>query len=65
MIKKLSLVDREFQVGDHVLLKLQPYAQSSLVNSSYPKLSYKFYGPYKVVEHIGKAGYKLDLPSES
>jgi hypothetical protein len=58
-------VDREFQEGDQVLLKLQPYAQSSLVNRSYPKLSYKFYGPYKVLARIGKTTYKLDLPSES
>jgi hypothetical protein len=56
---------REFQEGDQVLLKLQPYDQSSLVNRPYPKLSYKFYGPYKVLARIGKAAYKLDLPPES
>jgi hypothetical protein len=47
--------DREFQVGEHVLLKLQPYAQSSLVNRPFSKISYKFFGPYKVIERIGKA----------
>jgi hypothetical protein len=49
--------DREFSVGDRVLIKLQPYAQSSLVNRPYPKILYKFYGPYKILEHIGKAAY--------
>jgi hypothetical protein len=58
-------IDREFQVGDQVLLKLQPYVQSSLVNRQFPKLSYKYFGPYSALERIGKAAYKLALPSES
>jgi hypothetical protein len=35
--------DREFVVGEQVLLRLQPYAQSSVVNMPYPKISYKFF----------------------
>jgi hypothetical protein len=57
-------VDREFQVGEKVMLKLQPYAQTSLVNRPYPKLAYKFYGPYTVVHRVGKTTYMLDLPSD-
>lgn len=49
--------DHEYQVGEMVLLKLQPYAQSSLVNRPFPKLAFKYFGPYKVVERIGKAAY--------
>ena len=41
--------DVHFQVGDKVLLKLQPYAQSSLVNRPYPKLAKKYYGPYTIL----------------
>jgi translation initiation factor IF-1 len=37
--------DVEFSVGDQVLLKLQPYTQSSIANRPYPKLSNKFFGP--------------------
>lgn len=57
--------DREFQVGDQILLKLQPYAQHSVFNRPYPKLSLKYYGPYKVLKRIGKTAYKLELPAEA
>ena len=45
--------DIEFQVGDQVLLKLQPYTHSSVANRPFPKLSYKYFGPYLVTECIG------------
>jgi hypothetical protein len=52
-------------VGDVVLLKLQPYAQSSMVNRPCPKIAYKFYGSYTILEKVGAATYKLDLPEGS
>lgn len=57
--------DREFQVGEMVLLKLQPHVQSSVVNRPYPKLDFKYLGPYKVLDRIGKAAYRLELPESS
>jgi ribosomal protein L21E len=56
---------QEYQVGERVLLKLRPYAQSSLVNRPYPKLAFKYFGPYTVLEMIGNAAYKLELLEES
>jgi hypothetical protein len=52
-------------VGGQVLLKLQPYAQQSVVNRPFPKIPYKFFGPYTVIEKVSSTAYKLDLPGSS
>jgi hypothetical protein len=57
--------EREFAPGEQILLKWQPYAQQSVVNRPYPKLSYKFFGPYKILERVGPVAYKLELPASA
>ncbi|XP_070013614.1 uncharacterized protein [Nicotiana sylvestris] len=56
--------DREFQVGDMVYLKLQPYRQTSLALRRNLKLRSKYYGPYKILARIDSFAYKLDLSPE-
>lgn len=57
--------ERSFNVGDSVYLKLQPYVQSSLAPRAHLKLSFRYYGPYTVLERIGPVAYKLALPPSS
>jgi hypothetical protein len=57
--------EREFQIGDMVYLKLQPHIQSSVVFHSNQKLSFRYFGPYKILARVGPVAYKLDLPASA
>lgn len=61
-MRHLSL---EFQVGDKILLCLQPYQQLYLANQRHKKLLAKFYGPFTITQHIGSMAYKLELSADS
>ncbi|GJV55886.1 hypothetical protein Tco_1456891 [Tanacetum coccineum] len=54
-------INKEFEVGIWVYLKLQPYRQITVRQGSQHKLSANFYGPF-IVTRIGKVAYKLQLP---
>jgi hypothetical protein len=57
--------ERQFAVGEQVLLKLQPYAQHSVVNRPCHKLAYKYFGPFDILARIGAVAYKLQLPESA
>jgi hypothetical protein len=48
-----------------VYLKLQPYIQTSVAPRSNQKLSFKYFGPYKILQKVGNAAYKLELPRDA
>ncbi|XP_027362451.1 uncharacterized protein LOC113870052 [Abrus precatorius] len=52
----------EFQVGDHVFLKVSPVIGVGIVLKS-RKLSPKFIRPFEVLSRIGPATYRIALPS--
>jgi len=57
--------ERHFEVNDWVFVKLQPYIQSSLSQRANQKLSFKFFGPYRVLARVGTMAYQLELPASS
>ena len=58
-------IERSFEVGDLVYLRLQPYRQTSLKQKGAKKLEPRFYGPYKVSRRVGEVAYELELPEGS
>jgi hypothetical protein len=58
-------IERSFEVGDLVFLRLQPYRQSSMNKSGAEKLKSRFYGPYRIRCRVGKVAYEPELPEGS
>ncbi|KAI5416668.1 hypothetical protein KIW84_041625, partial [Lathyrus oleraceus] len=51
----------EYEVGDMVFLKIQPYKLKKLAKRVNQKLSPRFYGPYEILQKLGAVAYKLKL----
>lgn len=56
-----------YNPGEWVLLKLRPHRQSTAKGSQVfsGKLAKMFYGPFQIIERIGKVSYRLQLPPEA
>jgi len=57
--------ERTFAVGDSIFLKLQPYIQQSVMPRANYKLSFRYFGPFTILEKIGAVAYRLQLPRSS
>ena len=57
--------ERTFSVGDWVYLRLQPHRQTTVELRGNTKLFAKYFGPYQVIQKIGKLAYRLGLPEGS
>ena len=53
---------KEFQVGEHVFLKMRT-KKNSLKLGSCKKLVARYCGPFKILRRIGPIDYELALPS--
>ena len=51
----------EFEVGDHVFLKVMP-KRGVVIFGKRGKLSPRFIGPFEILERIGTVAYRLALP---
>lgn len=58
----LRRTERTFDLGAMVYLKMQPYRETTLGLCNALKLTSKWYGPFKVMQRVGNAAYKLQLP---
>jgi len=55
----------DFQVGDLVLVKLQPYKQQTMAKRLNQKLGLKYFGPFSILAKVGTIAYRLQLPDEA
>lgn len=55
---------RSYQIVELVYVKLQPCRQVS-VHQGNPTLQPKYFGPYQIIEAIGKVAYRLQLPVDA
>ena len=57
----LKRTPKEFQVGEHVFIKVRPN-KSSLRLGSCAKLAPRYCGPFEILSRIGQVAYQLALP---
>nr|KYP73586.1 hypothetical protein KK1_006229 [Cajanus cajan] len=58
-------LDKHFEVDQWVWVKFHAYRQQSAAQRLNFKLAKRYFGPFRVLERIGKVAYRLDLPSHS
>ena len=57
----LKRTQKEFQVGEHVFIKVRP-KKISLILGSCDKLTPRYCRPFEILSRIGQVAYQLALP---
>lgn len=57
-----NIVAIEFEVGDWVLVKLQPYRQFTVAHRLNNKLAQRYFSPLKIKKKLSAVAYQLELP---
>jgi hypothetical protein len=57
--------EEAFSVGTMVYMKLKPCVQSSVMPRANQKLSFKYFGSFRIAERVGLVAYRLKLPKHS
>ncbi|CAJ2635782.1 unnamed protein product [Trifolium pratense] len=58
-------IEVKFQLGDLVLVKIQPYRQQSVALRKNQKLGMRYFGAFEIIACVGKVAYKLKLPDHA
>lgn len=55
-------LDVNYELGELVLIKLQPYRQNSTALRKHQKLGMRYFGPFPIIAKVGLVAYTLKLP---
>ena len=60
----MKRVERTFEVGELVYLKMAPYRLAAFGFRGALKLQNKYYGPFLITQRVGRLAYKLQFREE-
>ncbi|XP_021991673.1 uncharacterized protein LOC110888456 [Helianthus annuus] len=61
--KSRKSLEFEVELNDRVMLKVSPW-KGVVCFGKRGKLNPRYVGPFRILEHIGKVAYRLELPTE-